>query len=97
MITLSIDVTKIDKSRIKEVKRKNGETAKFLDLVLFECKSEYSDFIVKQSLSKDERGQKIELPILGNAKVISKSQGKQASSEQPSGDGEPEETDEPPF
>ena len=36
MITLSIDVTQIDKSRLKEITRKNGQKAKFLELILIE-------------------------------------------------------------
>lgn len=71
MITISIDVTLIDKKRIKEVKRRNGETAKFVDLVLIETPNgEYGDYMVKQSQSKEERASGgAQLPILGNGKI----------------------------
>jgi hypothetical protein len=66
MITLSIDVTLLDKKRFKEVTRKNGAKAVFCDLVLFETQSEYGDYLVKQSTKKEEG--RVEMPILGNAK-----------------------------
>lgn len=68
MITLSIDVTLLDKARFKKVKRKNGKEAVFADLVLFEAASQYGDWIVKQQCSKEERAAKTEMPILGNGK-----------------------------
>jgi len=71
MLTLQIDVTKIDKSRLKEVRRKNGETAKFLDLVLIDTpNSEYGDYMVTQQVTKEERQNGVKLPVLGNAKNI---------------------------
>jgi hypothetical protein len=77
MLTLQIDVTKIDKSRLKEVRRKNGETAKFLDLVLIDTpSSEYGDFVVTQQVTKEERLSGVKLPILGNAKQVVKGGGK---------------------
>ena len=70
MITLSIDVTLIEKARLKDFTRKNGKQAKFLDLVLIETpNSEYGDFIVKQSISKEEKASGVQLPILGNGKI----------------------------
>ena len=70
MITLSIDVTQIDKARLKEVTRKNGQPAKFLDLVLVETpNSPYGDFLVKQQVTKEERLAKKDMPVLGNAKI----------------------------
>lgn len=77
MITLQIDVTKIDKSRLKEVSRKNGETAKFLDLVLIDTpNSEYGDYMVTQQVTKEERQSGVKLPVLGNAKNIVRGGGK---------------------
>ena len=69
IISLSIDVTQVDKSRLKRVTRKNGKDAIFLNLVLMETPTnEYGDFIVKQDLSKDERLKGVKLPILGNGR-----------------------------
>lgn len=69
MITLSIDVTLLEKARFKEVTRRNGKKAVFCDLVLMETpNSEHGDFIVKQSVSKEERQARVEMPILGNGK-----------------------------
>ncbi len=70
MIKLSIDLTKVDKAKIKELTRKNGDKAKFLDLVLIEVTSDYGDYMVKQDSSKEERENKVQTPILGNAKII---------------------------
>jgi hypothetical protein len=71
MIILSIDVTKLEKERFKHITRKNGDKAIFCDLVLIETpQSDYGDFIVKQSVTKEERAAKVEMPILGNAKSI---------------------------
>jgi hypothetical protein len=67
MITLSIDVNKIDKSRF--FTRKNG--ARMLDLVLIETpNSKYdTDYMVVQS-TKEERAKGVKLPPIGNAKII---------------------------
>ena len=41
-----------------------------MDLVLIETpNSEYGDFIVKQSISKEEKASGVQLPILGNGKI----------------------------
>ena len=94
MITLSIDVTMLDKARFKEVTRKNGKVAKFCDLVLFETQSEYGDFIVKQSVPKSEG--KVEMPILGNGKIWEKraSGGTSAKHTNPNDKPEPEDAGE---
>jgi len=71
MITLSIDVTQIDKSRLKEITRKNGQKAKFLELILIETPDgQYGDYMVKQGLTKEEREARVEMPILGNGKNV---------------------------
>lgn len=93
MITLSIDATLIDKSRMKEVTRKNGKVAKFIDLVLIETPNgKYGDFMVKQSVTKEERAARLEMPILGNGKYAGVKQ-----PEKPQTNGEPPEDSEPPF
>jgi hypothetical protein len=70
MITLSIDVKKLDKSRFKEITRKSGEPALFCDLILIESQSDYGDYMVKQSMSKEERENNLQLPIIGNGKIV---------------------------
>jgi hypothetical protein len=70
MITLSIDVTKLDKTRFKAITRKNGDKALFCDLILIESQSDYGDYMVKQSISKEDRENGVQLPILGNAKNV---------------------------
>lgn len=77
MITISIDVTQLDKARFKEVTRKNGKVAKYCDLVLIDTpNSQYGDFIVKQSVTKEERAARKEMPILGNGKNLDKPSGR---------------------
>ena len=67
MISVKIDVTKIDKARLFK-----GEKGTYLDVVLIETpNSPYSDYMVKQSVTKEEREQGVEI-ILGDAKVFKK-------------------------
>jgi len=64
MITVKIDVTKIDKARLFK-----GAKGTYLDLILIETPNgEYGDYMVKQSVMKEERLAKVQMPILGNAK-----------------------------
>lgn len=71
MITLSIDLKKLDKARFKKVTRQNGEEALFCDLVMFDTPdSEYGDYAIKQSVTKEEREAKLQMPFVGNAKKI---------------------------
>lgn len=100
IITLSIDCTLVDKTRIKEIKRKNGKVAKFIDLVLIESpNSDYGDFMVKQQVTKEEREQGVQLPILGNARTMVKGGGGQPrGAAANSGDSYPPQGDSgPPF
>jgi hypothetical protein len=68
LITLKIDVKKLDKSRFFQGKpNKDGHAPLYCDLVLIALKEtgKYGDtHIVKQSKEKDE---KVELRIIGNA------------------------------
>lgn len=68
MIAVKIDCTKIEKARL--FKGKNG--AQYLDAILIEStNSQYGDdFMVTQSVSKEEREKGIRGPILGNAKYL---------------------------
>ena len=71
IIVLNIDVTQVEKSRLKTITRKNGKEAKFLELVLIETPNgQYGDYMVKQQVTKEERAAKKEMPILGNGKII---------------------------
>jgi hypothetical protein len=71
MITLSIDVTKLEKERFKHITRKNGEKAIFAELVLIETPTgEFGDYMVKQSVTKQEREDGVQLPILGNGRDV---------------------------
>lgn len=73
MISISIDLRLIDQSRCKKVTRRDGTAATFCELVLFETpNSEYGDYAVKQSVTKEEREAGVQLPFLGNGKSIAK-------------------------
>jgi hypothetical protein len=69
-ISVSIDLKKLDKARFKPFKKKSGEEALYLELILIDHKSDYGDFFVKQSATKEEREQGVQLPILGNGKIV---------------------------
>ena len=69
-ITAKIDVTLIDKARLFVGREKNGHVPKYLDLILIPRKEvgKYGDtHLIKQSVSKEEREAKVEMPILGSA------------------------------
>jgi hypothetical protein len=71
IITASIDLTQLDKKRFKEMTRKNGNNAVFCELVLIETPDgKYGDYMVKQGVTKEERQQRIEMPIIGNGKNV---------------------------
>ena len=66
MITLKIDVSKIDKAKLFK-----GEKGIYLNAVLIETpSSEYSDFMIVQETTKEEREAGIKGNILGNAKEL---------------------------
>jgi len=69
MITVKIDVTKIDKKYLFE-----GVKGTYLDIVLFESKSQYADYTAVQGLSKELREQGVKGEILGDAKDWNKVQ-----------------------
>lgn len=74
-VNISIDVTKIDKERIKMgKKRPDGSYGKYISLTTFvdtEKESKYGDhgFIAEQ-ISKEEREAGVQGNILGNSKVV---------------------------
>jgi hypothetical protein len=73
MITASIAVNKVDKSKF--FTKKNGD--KMLDLVLIETpNSKYdNDYMVCQGVTKEDRAKGIKGAILGNAKLIERGSG----------------------
>jgi len=68
-ISIKIDVTKIDKSRIFE-----GKKGKYLDLTTFIDTDNVDQYenngFISQETTKDERDKGIQTPILGNCKVF---------------------------
>jgi len=90
LITLSIDLTLLDRARFKRVTKKSGTQATYCDLVLYETENrQYGDYIVKQAVTKEERMQKVQMPILGNAKEWggSPKEASNATQQQPSSTG----------
>ena len=66
MLTAKLDVTKIDKEKLFK-----GAKGTYLDLVLIETpNSEYGDYMICQSVSKEERDKGVKGAILGNAKIF---------------------------
>jgi hypothetical protein len=69
VISLKIDVSKIDKSKLFK-----GEKGTYLDAVVFlnDEKDQYgNNGMITQSVSKEERGKGGKGVILGNAKIVS--------------------------
>ena len=68
-ISVRIDVTKIDKSRLYK-----GAKGTYLDLITFVDTDQQDQYenngFISQSLTKDEREAKYQTPILGNVKVF---------------------------
>ena len=71
--TISIDVTKIDKSLLKSVTKKDGTKATYLNLICWPNRDGQDKFgndgSVKHSLTKEQRDAGIKSEILGNYKV----------------------------
>jgi len=68
-ISIHIDVTKIDKSRIIE-----GKKGKYIDLTTFidtETEDKYGNHgFISQSVTKEERDNGVKTAILGNCKIF---------------------------
>lgn len=94
LITLSIEVSKVEKGRFRTVAGTGGKPDRtYLDLALFETPdSPYGDYIVKHSATKDERERKVQLPIIGNGKKWEKGTGGRT---RPKPDAEPVNPDAP--
>lgn len=71
MITAKLDVTKIDKAKLFK-----GEKGTYLDIILIETPdSKYGDdYVVKQSVTKEQREAGEQGIILGNAKIVKKAE-----------------------
>lgn len=68
-INLSIDVTKLEKERF--VKGKKGTYANFTTFIDLDNKDQYeNNGFVSQSITKEERSNGVQTPILGNVRVI---------------------------
>lgn len=68
MISISINVDKINEDRLFK-----GEKGKYLDMVLIERTDDYgNDYMVVQSVSKEERERGVKGNILGNGRIIVK-------------------------
>lgn len=66
MITLKIDVKKVDKAKLFNAQ----SGAVYLDCIMIETpNNEYNDYMIVQSVSKEEREAGVKGAILGNAKV----------------------------
>ena len=78
-INISIDVSKIDKSRLFK-----GKKGTYLDLTTFidpDKPDQYEQHgFISQSTSKEEREQGVQTPILGNCKVFFTEGGSSAGS-----------------
>lgn len=75
VFTFSIDLTKIDKTRIKEVQKKDGTTGKFLNLVMMtnDQPDQYgNDGFIAESVTKEEKEAGKRGNILGNCKQVGK-------------------------
>ena len=73
IISASIDVTKIDKTRLKEVKKKDGSIAKYLDIsiVVNDAEDQFGNICsISEGQTKDERESKATKNYLGNGKRV---------------------------
>ena len=80
-VNLKLDVTKIDKDRLFHAQ----ETGRiYLDAVLIATpKAKYSDFVILQSITKEEREKGMESPILGDGNFFGKAPVKDDNNEEP--------------
>lgn len=88
IISASIDLSKIDRSRV--IEGRNG--AQYVDITLVNTPgNQYGkDYLVKQDFGKEAREQKIETPILGNGKAFLVDQGSQADGNSSGGSSSPQ-------
>lgn len=77
-VSLKIDVTKIEKSRLYE-----GKKGKYLDATVFIDLDEQDQYgnngMITQDVSKEERSQNVQGAILGNCKVFWRDSGQSSA------------------
>jgi hypothetical protein len=73
-VNCSIDCLKIDKSRMKQVTKKDGSKAAYIELTTYLDTDKNSDFgdhgFINQQTSKEEREAGVQTPILGNCTIV---------------------------
>ena len=84
IINIEIDVTKITKTKLKEVKRKDGTVAKFLKAALVPSRNDKfdTDYFIAESTSKEEREGGAKCVIIGNAKIFTRNSGQRPAQRQ---------------
>jgi len=100
LITFQIDRKLIDRARMKSVKRRDESVAEFYEFSMHRLREPKHghDYIVKQSVTKEERAARVEMPILGNGKAWDFSKPKAAAPATPPTGGEaPSQSDDVPF
>lgn len=99
LITFQIDRKLIDRARMKSVTRRDGSVSEFYEFSLHKLREPKHghDYIVKQSVSKDERTARVEMPILGNGKAWNFSKPKAAAATPPPDAGAQPQGDDVPF
>ena len=91
MITVKIDVTKVDKSKLYK-----GQKGTYLDVVLIETPNDTygNDYMAVQGVNKLDRQKGIKGAILGNAKILQHTQSS-STAKPPVKREEPEQEEEP--
>jgi len=99
LITFQIDRKLIDRARMKSVTRRDGSVSEFYEFSMHKLKDRSrNDYLVKQSVTKDERAARVEMPILGNGKAWDFGKPKAAAPATPPPDGDaPPQSDDVPF
>jgi len=98
LITFQIDRKLIDRARMKTVKRRDESVAEFYEFSMhLKRDRSQNDYLVKQSVTKDERAARVEMPILGNGKAWDFSKPKAAPATPPPADDAPPQSDDVPF
>ena len=91
-ISLSINLSKIDKSKIFE-----GKKGQYLDLTTFVNIDDADEYgkngFITQSISKEDRSNGVKMPIIGNNKVFWTNDGANT----PSSGSKPDRSDDIPF
>ena len=73
IISFSVDLSKIDKTKIKQINKKDGTLGQFLDVsvVLNDTKDKFgNDASMSIGQTKEEKDQKVNRVFLGNGKIV---------------------------